>query len=271
MPGKSDIPASVKPGEPIRAAWMNPLLAMARAHGQLSGSFASSIFNLTRPMNVGGGGVDTPADLALLYGEIQPANITYNGAATDASAGGIAPGSRSEDIGTRNVLPLTWNKDALVYEAVVWPDGSEEGTPGTPMKLPGENHCWETYIVGGTGSGGGEPPLLVEGHTFTTIVEEMVEEELTEVTVTKFAVTRVVAPQTMFVATADAAVAGEATFAATGILGIHNKLPTGSKTIQNTLAFYTDVGGKVIIVRGLDAEGVKYWAVNATCPEEPEP
>ena len=52
MPGKSDIPAEVKPGEPILAAWMNPLLQMARSHGQFAGSFQSSIFSLTRPLGV---------------------------------------------------------------------------------------------------------------------------------------------------------------------------------------------------------------------------
>jgi hypothetical protein len=69
----------------------------------------------------------------------------------------------------------------------------------------------------------------------------------------------------MFIATADAAVTG-ADFDATATVGIHGKVPQGSKEIQNELAWDIDSGGSVIVVRGLDEVGVKYWAFNAECP-----
>jgi len=216
----------------------------------------------TRRRNRGGGGSGSRfANLAILYDVLEPMTLSVSLTATDSSAVTITPGLHATET-TRCVMPLVFDRETSQYKAKVWGPDSE-GTAGEPMKVPGENHCWETCIVGGDGLEIGstgvynEAPLLVDGTTYKRVVDEE--------SMTFYAVTDVITPAVMFIATADAAVSG-ADFDATGTLGIHGKLPQGSKEIENALAWDIDEGGSVIVVRGLDHLGVKYWAFNAECP-----
>lgn len=214
-------------------------------------------------INLGAGGGASQPQLAILYDKLNPASITLDLEATTSAAVAITPGGHSSPE-TPCVIPLAFVDGA--YQAQVW-GADSEGTEGEPKKLPAENHCWETCIVGGDGEETetegvyNEPPLLVEGFTFTKTTGEGEEAE----TKTYFAITDVITPAVMFVATADAAVTG-ADFDATASAGIHGKLPQGKKSIENELAWDIDSGGKVLVVRGLDGSGVKYWAFNAECP-----
>lgn len=218
-------------------------------------------------VRLGAGGAAVPSGRAILFGTLEPASLVLDLDATDSSAAGVNHGDQSGEGPV--VIPLVFKLGD--YEAQLW-GANSEGTEGEPMKLPAENHCWGTCIVGGDGQeqldefdvGTGvynEPPMLVEGFTFKKIIGEGEESE----EVTYYAVTDVITPLVAFVGTADDDVTG-ADFDATPTLGIHGLLPQGTKAIENELAWDIDEGGKVIIVKGFDATGVKYWAFNAECP-----
>lgn len=216
----------------------------------------------TRRRNRGGGGSGSRfANLAILYDVLEPMTLSVSLTALDSSAVGMVPGTHATPT-TPCIIPLVFDKESSRYKAKVW-GANSEGTEGAPMKIPGENHCWETCIVGGDGLEIGstgvynEAPLLVDGTPYKKTVEGE--------QVTYYAVTDVITPAVMFIATADDPVTGS-DFDATATLGIHGKVPQGSKEIENVLAWDIDEGGSVIVVRGLDHTGVKYWAFNAECP-----
>lgn len=216
----------------------------------------------TRRRNRGGGGSGSRfANLAILYDVLEPMTLSVDLTADDSSAVTITPGLHLTET-TRCIMPLVFDRETSQYKAKVWGPDSE-GTAGEPMKVPGENHCWETCIVGGDGLEIGstsvynEAPLLVDGTTYKRVVDDE--------SMTFFAVTDVITPAVMFIAEADAAVTG-GDFDAVATVGIHGKSPLGFKYIKNELGWDIDSGGSVIVVRGVDDIGVKYWAFNAECP-----
>jgi hypothetical protein len=214
-------------------------------------------------LSSGTGTASVVSDRALLIKKLGPASL-YAG--TDS--GGINSGTRVEAA----VIPLVWDNDAKQYIADRWPEDAEQGTPGNMKILPGENHCWETAIVGGAGGTGtgAEGPLLVEGHIYYETVDGTgtgtgtgTDTYLYEA----YAVTGVVTsyPVVFYGEAAFASSGGPITVTPTGT--VHGKMPSGNKTVDNGLEWEVDVGATVIVLRGFDEDGLRHIALNVECPE----
>jgi hypothetical protein len=201
---------------------------------------------------------------ALLIKKLGPASL-YVG----TNSGGINSGTRVDAA----VIPLVWDNDAKQHVADRWPEDAEQGTPGNMKILPGENHCWETAMVGGNGGTGtdAEDPLLVEGHIYYELVDGTgtgtgtgagTDPYLYEA----YAVTGVVTsyPVVFYGEAVSATSGGPITVTPTGTA--HGKMPSGTKTVDNAVLWEVDEGAVVIVLRGFDEDGLRHIALNVECP-----
>lgn len=201
---------------------------------------------------------DEPGVLAILYKTLPPATVNYSIAGTSAALFGVTPG----DLVEQAVIPLVWTGNS--YQGDEWQEPSHQGAVGEVIRLPAENHCWETAIVGGeaVGTATGEPPILVRGHRYRSTGTGTGTGERTSL---YYAVTEVITPLVVYYGYATGSTSG-GPIPVSPLSAIHGKIPTGTRSAENALGWEVDEGSVVIVLRGLTASGVLYVALNVECP-----